>query len=214
MAFPTAGRSPAPSRVARRSGSSRWPGSRRQKDHATLFQALGGLRHLTWHLDLVGDGPLARASEQLAAKLGIADRITFWGARRDVAERLASAQAFILSSNFEGFPLSVLEGMRAGLPVIASSVGGTSESVDEGETGFLVERGDVTGFRERLAAVIADADLRIRLGARGRQRFEQEFTLERCFAHTLAVYQDVLHARQRAAQVRLAEEPVEAGRPR
>jgi glycosyltransferase involved in cell wall biosynthesis len=185
-----------------------------QKDHATLFHALGGLQHLTWHLDLVGDGPLARASERLAATLGIAHRITFWGARRDVAERVAAAQVFLLSSNFEGFPLSVLEGMRAGLPVVASDVGGTSESVVEGETGFLVARGDVAGFRERLGTVIADADLRRRLGARGRRRFEQEFTLERCFTNTFAVYQDVLHARPHAAQVRLAEEPVEAGRPR
>jgi glycosyltransferase involved in cell wall biosynthesis len=184
------------------------------KDHTTILRALAGLRHLAWHLDLVGDGPLAPASEQLAAALGIADRITFWGSRRDVAERLAAAQAFLLSSNFEGFPLSVLEGMRAGLPVIASDVGGIPEAVVEGETGFLVPRGDVAGFRERLGTIIAEADVRRRFGAQGRRRFEQEFTLERCFAHTLAVYQDVLHTRQRSAQVRLAEEPVEAGRPR
>ncbi len=100
-----------------------------QKDHATLLRALSGLKHLSWNLELVGDGPLLEETKKLASDLGIAKRVNFTGATNDVPERLSKSQIFVLSTNWEGLPLTIIEAMRAGLPVIASNVGGCSEAV-------------------------------------------------------------------------------------
>jgi glycosyltransferase involved in cell wall biosynthesis len=101
-------------------------------------------------------------------------------------------------TNWEGFPLSILEAMRAGLPVVASSVGGVGESVSDGETGYLVPRGDVEVLRDRIGRLLTSAELRSRLGANARTLYEQRFTLGHCVAGTLAVYRDVLAGSQAA----------------
>jgi glycosyltransferase involved in cell wall biosynthesis len=163
-----------------------------QKDHRTLLRALAGLQHLSWELDLVGDGPLMGQMELLAASLGIGGRVRFLGQRLDVDELLASAQVSLLVTNWEGLPLSILEAMRAGLPVVASAVAGIGEAVSDGETGYLVPRGDAALVRDRVERLLTDPGLRLRLGGGGRTRYEQHFTLEHFVARTLAVYEDVL----------------------
>jgi glycosyltransferase involved in cell wall biosynthesis len=163
-----------------------------QKDHPTLFRALAALLHLPWELDLIGEGPLMGEMQTLASSLGIAERVHFLGQRMDVAEILARAQASLLVTNWEGFPLSILEAMRAGLPVVASSVGGIGESVLDGETGYLAPRGDVDGLRDRIERLLSAPSTRIRLGANGRLRYEKQFTLHHSVARTLDVYRDVV----------------------
>jgi len=163
-----------------------------QKDHRTLLHALGGLRQYPWELDLIGDGPLKPEITALGVTLGFHDRIRFIGQVLDVEARLAEAQAFLLISNWEGFPRSILEAMRAGLPVVASAVGGISESVHDGECGFLVQRGDVDGLRSRIEQLLLDPGLRERMGANGRNLYERDFTLARTVENTLAVYRGVL----------------------
>jgi glycosyltransferase involved in cell wall biosynthesis len=163
-----------------------------QKDHPTLLRALAGLRELEWEIDLIGDGPLMKETEAMAASLGIADRVHFLGQRMDVAEIVARSQVSLLVTNWEGFPLSILEAMRANLPVVASAVGGIEESVRDGETGFLVPRGDVNALRDRIRRLLADASLRRRLGDAGRAYFQERFTLEHFVSKTYEVYQHVL----------------------
>jgi glycosyltransferase involved in cell wall biosynthesis len=163
-----------------------------QKDHLTLLRALGGLQDLSWELDLVGDGPLRGEMQSLAAALGIASRVHFLGQRMDVEQILARAQVSLLVSHWEGFPLTILEAMRAGLPVVASAVGGIGESVRDGETGFLVPRGEVDLLRDRIRQLLVAPALRSRLGASGRVRYEQNFTLGHSVNKTLAVYREVL----------------------
>ncbi|HEX3236571.1 MAG TPA: glycosyltransferase family 4 protein [Gemmatimonadales bacterium] len=163
-----------------------------QKDHLTLFRALAGLQGLAWELDLVGDGPLMAQMISLAGTLGIAGRVHFLGQRTDVDQLLARAQICLLVSNWEGFPLSILEAMRASLPVVASSVGGVGESVLDQETGYLIARGDADQLRDRLARLLVSPAERVRLGTRGRARYQQLFTLSRSVDRTLAVYRDVL----------------------
>ena len=165
-----------------------------QKDHPTLLRALAGLKAQPWELDLIGDGPLMGETDALARELGLADRVHFLGQRNDVDRRLAAAQVSLLATNWEGFPLSILEAMRAGLPVVASDVGGVAESVRDGENGFLVRRGDVAQLRDRIERLLTDAALRARLGAAGRARFVRDFTLETSVARTLAVYRETLAA--------------------
>jgi glycosyltransferase involved in cell wall biosynthesis len=82
--------------------------------------------------------------------------------------------------------------MRAGLPVVASAVGGVEESVRDQETGYLVPQGDADALRNRIERLLTNPDLRSRLGANGRRSYEQRFTLDRMVANTLAVYREVL----------------------
>lgn len=162
-----------------------------QKDHPTLFRALAGLPDRSWTLELVGDGPDMEDCRSLAEELGISDRVVFSGQRRDVAERLAAADIFVLASRWEGFPRSILEAMRAGLPVAASDVGGSGESVAEGETGYLVPREDPEALRTRLGELMASPDLRLQLGKAGRERYEKNFTFDAMYGKTLTVYKEV-----------------------
>ena len=167
-----------------------------QKDHPTLLRALATLRDLPWEVDLIGDGPLIEETKALAASLGVADRIHFLGQRKDVDQLLSGSQISLLITNWEGFPLSILESMRAGLPVVASSVGGVSESVRDGENGYLVERGDVAGVADRIRRLLTDPGLRARMGGAGRARFERDFTLEQSVSRTLAVYERAIESRR------------------
>ncbi len=166
-----------------------------QKDHSTLLRALAHLQAHTWELDLIGDGPGRGDTEALAARLGLTGRVRFLGQRTDVDQLLAQAQVSLLVTNWEGLPLSILEAMRAGLPVVASSVGGIGESVCDQETGYLVPRGDVERLRDRIERLLASPALRTRMGENGRTRFEQDFTLDHSVSRTLAVYREVLGQR-------------------
>jgi glycosyltransferase involved in cell wall biosynthesis len=170
-----------------------------QKDHPTLLRALAGLQELEWELDLIGDGPLMGETESMAASLGLSGRVHFLGQRMDVAEIVARSQVSLLVTNWEGFPLSILEAMRAGLPVIASAVGGIEESVRDGETGYLVPRGDVEVLRDRIRRLLTDPSLRLRQGATGRTYFERHFTLDHFVAQTLDVYRHVLDEERTSA---------------
>jgi len=158
------------------------------KDHATLLEALAGLRHLAWQLELVGDGPREMAIRNLTESLGMAGRVHFRGAVPSAASALSDAQIFVLSSRSEGFPRSILEAMRAGLPVVASDVGGVAEAVRDGRNGFVVPRQSVGPMRQALASLIGDPFRRAGFGAAGRRDYEERFTFGRMFSETLAIY--------------------------
>jgi len=159
-----------------------------QKDHSLLLRAFAKIERPA-RVVFVGDGPLLEALTTQAEQLGIRDRVEFLGQRFDIAEILAQAQIFALATRWEGFPLSILEAMRAGLPVVASNAGGVAEALIDGETGFLAECGDVDQFRDRLSNLLDDPLLRRRMGDAGRTRYQANFTLEQMLQKTLAVYQ-------------------------
>ncbi len=140
-----------------------------QKDHGTLLQALSGLLCMEWRLLLVGAGELkARVGAQVNL-LGLGSRVSILPPEIDVSRLLMEAQIFVLSTNFESLPISILEAMRAALPVVATDVGGIAESVRHEETGLLVPRGDVAGLRDALARLITGPALRVALGSAGRR---------------------------------------------
>ncbi len=168
-----------------------------QKDQALLLRALAEI-DIPAQAIFVGDGETRPALEAEVCRLNLRRRVEFLGERRDVAQILAKCHIFALPTRWEGFPLSILEAMRAGLPVVASNVGGVAEAVIDSKTGFLAQCGDEFGFRARLRELIERPALRGQMGAAGRKRYETEFTLESMLRKTLAVYQEVLNGRSRA----------------
>jgi glycosyltransferase involved in cell wall biosynthesis len=158
------------------------------KDPLTLVRALALLRERSFQALLVGEGVDRLAVQDEVVRLGLTDTVELAGERDDVAAILAASQLFVLSSRAEALPISVLEAMAAGLPVVASHVGGVPELVHEGETGLLVPPGDPAALARAIARLIDDPTLRVRLGAAGRARAEAEFDVERFRAAHLALY--------------------------
>ena len=163
------------------------------KDHETLLGALANIKHLNWHFHWIGDGPLYERIRTLTETLGLSGRVRFWGAIDNVEQALANAQLFVLSSRSEGFPRSILEAMRAGLPVVASDVGGIREAVIDGETGRVCPRSDVSRLANTLQDLICNPALRRSMGTAGRLRYERFFTIARMLTATLQVYREVLY---------------------
>ncbi len=163
-----------------------------QKDHRTLLVALSRLRHKPWRLSLVGSGPLEAEVQQLAAVLGLRDRVAFLGARSDVDAILADAQIFVLCTHWEGLPRSIIEAMRAGLPVVATSVAGVPELVEHGATGLLCGPRDVVDASAQLQVLIDSPERRAEMGRRARKRYEDQFQFNRMYARTLNVYEQLL----------------------
>jgi glycosyltransferase involved in cell wall biosynthesis len=164
-----------------------------QKDHETLFKALAGVAE-PFRMMLVGDGPLFESTHNLAKEVGVASQVEFLGNRQDVPDILAGAQIFVLSSHWEGFPISILEAMRAGLPVVATDVGGVSEAVIDGETGFVTPPRDAEALGNAVQQLLSDPESRDSMGKKGRQRFVEHFGKEQMLAKTAKVYADLVNA--------------------
>lgn len=141
---------------------------------------------------LIGDGPdLARAKE-LNVKLGELENIKFLGDRSDIEDLLAQTDVFVLISNYEGLPISILEAMRAGVPVVASRVGGIPEEVGEGVTGYLVDN-SLPEIKEALGRLVLDPKLRNKMGSAGRARFLEHFQNSSMLEKTFLIYREILN---------------------
>lgn len=177
-----------------------------QKDHPTLLHAIRSIPGC--ELDLIGDGPRLPAMRELASSLGIRNRVRFHGYRADVSCSLAEADLFVLASNYEGFPLTTLEAMRAGLPTIVSDAGGAAEAVAHGVTGYVVPPRDIGVLQGQLEAMVKDRDLRRSMGEAARARFLDEFTFERMYETTYGVYEQVAQSRHAPGAPRRSALPV------
>jgi glycosyltransferase involved in cell wall biosynthesis len=140
---------------------------------------------------MVGDGPLRGEVEQLAAELGIRDRLVLTGLRRDVPELLAAMDIFALSSLWEGLPRVLPQAMATGLPVIATACDGSAEAVEEGVNGFLTPPGDPAALADKVLALIRNPDLAHGLGEAGRARVA-EFDVQTMVTKIADLYQDLL----------------------
>lgn len=168
------------------------------KDFSTLIKAMARLSPGSAHLRVLGDGPLRGSIEDEIRQSGLSEVVELVGEVDDVGPYLLDADIFVLSSRSEGMPLSVLEAMASGLPVVASHVGGLAEVVVEEETGFLTTPREPGEIADRLARLIADPELRARLGEAGWRRAGERFSLARWRSEHLSLYRSLLVSRRRS----------------
>ena len=160
-------------------------------------------------LVVVGEGVCRDALETQIARLGLHDQVRLLGDRKDVPEILTECDVFALSSVAEGIPLTLLEAMAAGLPIVATRVGGVGEVVVDGVTGTLVEPGNPAALAQALRGYMEDALRRGQHGDAGRQRVEQRFSLAAMLAGYTSLYDEVLARRDHTSSPRASIELTE-----
>ena len=165
---------------------------KRVEDVVQIFA--GVLAEIPARLELVGDGPDRERIEALVTSLGLRDHVRFLGERGDLIATLQQSDVFLLPSQTESFGLAALEAMACGVPVVASDVGGVSEVVVDGETGFLAPAGDVAAMAAYARRLLSDDDLRRRMSRAARHAAETRFRLGPAVDRYLAVYRRVLAA--------------------
>jgi glycosyltransferase involved in cell wall biosynthesis len=174
------------------------------KDYPTMLAAFARLagHDPNSKLLLVGRGSLQAATEELAQSLGLGPRVRFLGVRHDVPQLMSAADGYLLSSAWEGMPVVLLEAGAAGIPIVATAVGGNREVVLEGETGFLVP--------PRLPEELAEAMLRLAnlspeqrrlMGQRGRAQVEARYALPKVIDRWEVMYRELLVHRGRPIPV-------------
>jgi glycosyltransferase involved in cell wall biosynthesis len=144
---------------------------------------------------VVGDGALRQQMEAHANALGIADRVIFTGWRRDLPRIYADLDILVVSSNNEGTPVSAIEAMASGCPVVATRVGGLPDLIDDGETGCLVPCGDADSLGATVTGLLRNRETARRIGESARARVAERFTIERLVADTAGLYAGLLAKR-------------------
>lgn len=137
---------------------------------------------------IIGDGPSREQLTKLTTELNISEQVVFAGFRADATALLPHADLFLLSSDYEGISISLLEAMRAKLPVIATKVGGIAETVIDGDTGLLVAKGDATAFAAAIIKLCDHAELRKQMGEAGCARQQKQFSVASMCEQYLRLY--------------------------
>lgn len=153
---------------------------RPEKNHELFLAGAKSIREAVPEAEFVviGDGPQRAELEGLAAELGLANAVHFVGSRSDVPALLAACDVVALTSHNEASPVSILEALACGVPVVASDVGSVRETVVDGETGRLFPAGDQAAFVDATVALLQSPAERRRLGAEGRRRVVARWSLD------------------------------------
>ncbi len=164
------------------------------KDHRTAVRAVELLRSTRPNamLLLVGEGPEREEIEMEIRTRNMSGHVRLLGARSDVPQLLGAADAMLLTSISEGFPLALIEGMAAGLPIVATDVGGVQEVLKADETGFMARAGNEREIASQLESLMDDSSLRARLGAAGKRRSRELFSEPVMHAQYDRVFSEVL----------------------
>lgn len=149
---------------------------------------------------LVGDGRRREELLRLRAQFALGDVVTFSGSvpPDEIPSLLAGFDVFVLSSNWEGLPMVLIEAQAAGVPIVATAVGGVPEVVHDGATGLLVPPRDPTALAGAIVRLLEDQALRWQLGVNAAAHAEREFDIRRLARQTAAMYREVLAERKRA----------------
>jgi glycosyltransferase involved in cell wall biosynthesis len=154
----------------------------RAKGLFVLVNSLSRLKNLNWKLNIVGDGDALEQLKNEISRKNLPGRINLKGFMKyeDVIKELDKSDIFILPTmRMEGFPMTIVEAMFSGLPVVASDIGGNPDTVVDGETGYLVKPGSADELSDKLTELINNADKRLVFGENGRKRAYKEFTIDR-----------------------------------
>lgn len=164
------------------------------KGHSTVLRAMPVLadRFPGLQLLIAGEGPLRNELESLAAELGIEAQIHFLGFRNDIPEILKALDVFVMPSEQEGLGTSILDAMAAGVPVVASNVGGIPELVRHLESGLLAESGNSNQFAEYVSTILENPELRESLVKNAKIMVANSFFLDRLITEHIHCYQQVL----------------------
>jgi glycosyltransferase involved in cell wall biosynthesis len=170
---------------------------RQEKGHDVLLRAAALLRTRIpdVRFRIIGDGPNRDSLHALAASLGVQDVVEFLGHREDVPKVLAESDVYAFPSRTEAFPNGLIEGMAAGLPVVASGVGGMLELVDDRRNGLLVEPDDAQALAGSLTELMEHPALADALGAAARQTIQSRYSYDRMVAAFSDLYLSALTAR-------------------
>ena len=153
-----------------------------------VLQAQG----ITMQLTFIGIGPDIEKMKTMFSKSTVAKQVIFFGETSEVERELLNHDIFVLSTKWEGLPISIIEAMRAGLPVIASNVGGNPDLVLDGVTGYLFESGSVGKLVELFKTINANRNLLQQFGDNGRRRYQELFSEKTMLDKTELIYQTVL----------------------
>lgn len=164
-----------------------------KKDHATLLDAVAVLAsaHPDVRVLLIGSGPLEQELRARATRLNLERFVVFAGSRGDVTDILPALDVFVLSSRYEGLPVSLLEAMASGVPPVATAVGGVPEVVTDGRDGLLTLAGEPESLATAIGRLLDDAHLRSRLGAAARVR-ARDFDIARAVRFMEQWYEEIL----------------------
>jgi len=149
------------------------------------------------HVDflIVGNGPLRGELESYSKKLGIRDKVLFTGERTDIPDLLQNMDVFVITSLYEGLSNAIMEAMAAGLPVVATNVGGNSELIIDGETGFLYHPNEPLEFTNKIHDLLNNKNMAKQMGENGKKRIISEFNTEKMIRGIENIYLALLGRR-------------------
>ncbi len=162
------------------------------KDQLTLVKAVKNLcnRKIAVRCVLIGDGPNLEMVKKYVKANVLDSAVTFAGVRTDIEELLIQSDIFCLISNYEGLPISIIEAMRAGLPIIASDVGGVHELVENDYNGYLVEKSNPEDLENKLLLLLNNSHKIREMGLNSRKKYKQEFSSGQMLKKIEAVYDE------------------------
>ena len=166
-----------------------------QKDPLTFVEAAGlcARDNSSVHFLIAGEGRLRRRVEEKIKALGLENRVSLLGFRPDALRVMAAVDCVVVSSVNEGLNLTILEAGALGIPVVAARVGGVPEAVRDGETGFLVPKGDPAALAQRIKELLREPDLRKKMGEKGRG-FAKNFDVDPITAQYVELYGELCDA--------------------
>lgn len=158
-----------------------------------FLQVVSNLRRRGYDVQalVVGEGPQRAELESLAAHLGVSQYVEFVGYRADVAPLLASLDILLFTSHREGLSVAIIEAMAAGLPIVATAVGGIADQVTPGVNGFVSDAGDISGLTDACGRLIEDHELRRSMGAASRRTAEERFSQQAMLQAYAGIYRRI-----------------------
>ena len=182
---------------------------RPEKNHELFLTAAQQIvrRVPATHFLIIGDGPCREPLEQLSRKLGLADVVSFLGSRSDIPDLLSAFDVFALTSHNEANPVSILEALSTGCPVVAPNVGSVGETVRPDETGYLFPAGDLEALTTAVVELLEDPAKRRQLGSQGRRFVEQHWSLDG-MVHGYQALIEKLYTQKFHQQARLSASPI------